>query len=152
MKFYTIGFTQKSAEEFFELLKCNYVDTLIDVRINNKSQLAGFAKGRDLKYFLREICNIEYIYEEQFAPTKELLDDWKKQKIIWEEYEYLYRRILYKRNVHKLFAEKYYDELKNKSVCFLCSEATPEFCHRRLLVEYIKEFCPETNDVLINHL
>lgn len=153
MKLYTIGFTQKTAEEFFEGLKRNNISTLVDVRLNNKSQLAGFAKGRDLKYFLSKLCNISYSYEEQFAPTKELLDDWKKNKILWEEYEFLYKRILMSRQVERIFTKKFlYVNNKPDNICFLCSEQSPKNCHRRLLAEYLRDYCPNLECSEIIHL
>ena len=87
MKLYTIGFTQKSAREFFNKIKNNNIDLLIDIRLNNISQLAGFAKGKDLEYFLKEICNCEYAHDDVFAPTKELLDNYRANKVSWKEYE-----------------------------------------------------------------
>jgi len=129
---YTIGFTKKSAEEFFELLKANNVKKLIDIRLNNKSQLAGFTKGNDLKYFLKEICSIEYEHRLEFAPTKDILDSYKKGEIDWVEYVDLYNKLLEKRkDIYKLSI----DEINNS--CFLCSEDTAENCHRRLLAEKV---------------
>ena len=78
MKVYTIGFTQKSAQEFFELLKTNKIRLLVDIRLNNASQLAGFTKGNDLKYFVKQICNSEYLHLLELAPTKDILDGYKK--------------------------------------------------------------------------
>lgn len=140
---YTIGFTKKSAEEFFELLKKNNVKKLIDVRLNNKSQLAGFAKGRDLEYFLKEIMDIEYSHRVEFSPSKELLDGYKKGSIPWEEYEDIYVDLIIRRGdvfqVNK-------DDIDD--ACLLCSEATPEHCHRRLLAERLSSLL----DVSISHL
>lgn len=154
MIFYTIGFTQKTAEEFFEGLNGKSITTLIDIRLNNKSQLAGFAKGKDLKYFLDKLCNIQYRYEPKFAPTKELLDDWKKKKIMWEEYEFLYKRILIQRKADEVFMDRYInvDYRLAGNICFLCSESTPEYCHRRLLADYLKRNCLELQNVEIIHL
>ena len=149
MKIYTIGFTKKSAEVFFETLRKADAQTLVDVRLNNKSQLAGFAKGSDLEYFLKEICNIDYRYEEQFAPTKDLLDRWHKQTVSWEDYTSEYRDILQKRKAEKIFEVRYKDA---GNVCFLCAEPTPENCHRRLLAEYLKEHFPDPDAVEIIHL
>lgn len=154
MKIYTIGFTQKTAEEFFEGLKDKGITKLIDIRLNNKSQLAGFAKGKDLKYFLGNLCGIEYVYEPEFAPTKELLDAWKKQKIAWDEYETVYNQILIDRKAKALFIDRYMREIPDQTgnICFLCSESTPEHCHRRLLAEYLKENCREIKDLEIIHI
>lgn len=142
---YTIGFTQKSAEQFFELLKKNQVARIIDIRINNASQLAGFAKGKDLQYFVKQICNANYEYVKDFAPTKELLAKWRKAEINWEQYTRVYLNLLKERSILKK-----YDVKKFNNACFLCSEETPELCHRRLLVEYMKEHSEE--DVKIIHL
>ena len=149
MKIYTIGFTKKSAELFFETIKSNNIQTLIDVRLNNKSQLAGFAKGTDLAYFLEKICGVDYYYEPQFAPTKELLDQWHKQSITWNEYTETYNNILESRRAERIFEVRY----KNVgNVCFLCSEATPEDCHRRLLAEYLSDHCLNVIEGEIIHL
>lgn len=98
---YTIGFTKKSAEQFFELLKQNKVKMLVDVRISNGSQLAGFAKGNDLKYFVRAICNIDYKHITDFAPTKELLSKWRKEEVNWKQYTEIYTGLLKSRDIIK---------------------------------------------------
>jgi len=87
IKLYTIGFTKKNAQQFFELLTSNEVQEIVDTRVNNKSQLAGYAKGVDLKYFAKAVANIEYSHELDFAPTKELLSQYRKKKLSWEDYE-----------------------------------------------------------------
>ena len=143
MKLFTIGFSKKSAEEFFTLLTKNRIKKLIDIRLNNKSQLAGFANVKYLPYFLK-LHNIEYEYKPELAPTKELLDGYKKKQISWQEYEKMYNKILLDRNILNLIKK---DELNNS--VFLCSEPTPTHCHRRLLAEYIaKHF----DNVEIKHL
>lgn len=142
---YTIGFTKKSAEQFFELLRKNNIAKLVDVRINNSSQLAGFAKGRDLKYFVKRICNADYVHITDFAPTKELLSKWRKEEVNWEQYTEIYLSLLKERSIIKRFGVKNFD-----NSCFLCSEETPEMCHRRLLVEYMKK--NSTEEVKIIHL
>jgi len=141
---YTIGFTKKSAEQFFELLSCNGVKRIIDVRLNNSSQLAGFAKASDLKYFVRAIGNMDYSFEEDFAPTKELMSDYQNKRIDWEKYEKIYLNLLKERNVLDKYSVEELD-----GTCFLCSEHTPEHCHRRILVEFLKS---ENNNVEIIHL
>jgi uncharacterized protein (DUF488 family) len=132
---YTIGFTQTTAERFFGALKSAGVKRLLDVRLNNVSQLAGFAKRDDLAYFLDAICGIAYVHEPLLAPTREMLDAYKKQKGSWQEYE---RRFL------ALMAERKIEERLNRDLfevptVLLCSEATPECCHRRLVLEYLQE-------------
>ncbi|MCS2571757.1 DUF488 family protein [Bacteroides ovatus] len=100
---FTIGFTKKSAEHFFELLKKYHVKKIIDIRINNTSQLAGFAKGVDLSYFAQQICGIEYTHIIDFAPTKELLSDYQKKNIDWKGYQQIYRKLIENRKI----AQKY---------------------------------------------
>lgn len=141
MNIYTIGFTQKSAQKFFSLLMESKVRTVVDIRLNNKSQLAGFSKGEDLKYFLTELCGIEYKHDTDLAPTKEILSSYKDKKIDWPQYEEQFFDLLNNRKIKELLAKKY--NLKFEGVCFLCSEATAEYCHRRLVAEYIKQSYPE---------
>ena len=131
---YTIGFTKKSAEQFFGLLRNNGVKQLVDVRISNTSQLAGFAKGKDLEFFTNEICHIPYKHIVDFAPTKELLDQWHKNEVTWTEYVEIYTKMLNDREIVKKYGVKSFH-----GACFLCSEDTPEQCHRRLLAEYLQE-------------
>ena len=138
IKLYTIGFTKKTARQFFELLKKNNVKKLVDVRINNSSQLAGFAKGADLEYFAEAICGIQYEFVADFAPTKELLSDYQNKKITWEEYKQTYRSLIETRKVTEKYDIKEFDH-----ACFLCSEPTAEQCHRGLLVEYFWESNPD---------
>jgi uncharacterized protein (DUF488 family) len=137
MKLFTIGFTKKSAKEFFSILYDAGVNKVIDIRLNNKSQLAGFTKSEDLDYFLNKICNIEYVHDLEFAPTKEILDDYKEKKITWSEYEKLFYELLVKRNIEKHVSEMplgYFD-----GACFLCSEEKPDNCHRKLVIEYLRK-------------
>lgn len=150
MKLFTIGFTQKKAEEFFESLKKNKIDILIDVRLNNKSQLAGFAKGDDLKYFLDKICRIKYSHEKDYTPTKELLSGWRNKTIEWNQYVEIFNSILNERRAGDTFLKKYFKEGEN--ICFLCSEKEPEYCHRRLLAEYLVANCEELSNVEIVHI
>lgn len=136
MQIFTMGFTKKSAEEFFDLIRKHQIEILIDVRLNNQSQLAGFTKGRDLAFFLKEICNCEYSHEIQFAPTKDILNRYKKEEISWEQYEVDFNELIKKRNILDIFKTKY---LKYDKVLLLCSEPTPECCHRRLLAEALSK-------------
>jgi len=94
MTIYTIGFTEKSAEQFFEIIKSNSIDLLVDIRLNNKSQLAGFTKGENLAYFLQEICGCSYKHFPKLAPTKEILNDYKNKKISWNKYTKLYHSLI----------------------------------------------------------
>jgi uncharacterized protein (DUF488 family) len=128
---YTIGFTRKSAETFFGLLKSAGVRRMVDVRLNVTSQLAGFAKQTDLRYFLRALLEAEYLHLTEAAPTKALLDGFKKGRLSWEEYAEGYRALLEERH-----AATFLRETIRAGDCFLCSEHEPTHCHRRLLAAY----------------
>lgn len=134
MNLYTIGFTQKSAERFFELIKIYHITMLVDIRLNNKSQLAGFTKGEDLKYFLKEICNCNYRHCDEYAPTKSILDGYKKKQFSWDEYVSQYLPLMERRHAVDKFLSTFSGV---ENICLLCSEPTPEQCHRRLLAEMI---------------
>lgn len=135
---YTIGFTQKTAENFFTLLKKHNIDLLIDVRLNNTSQLSGFTKFPDIQYFANELCKIEYIHDKKFSPTRELLTKYKKKEINWEEYEFQFSKHMEERNIKAHIKTNYYF-YKQKNICILCSESSPERCHRRLVGNYFSE-------------
>lgn len=143
MNIFTIGFAQKSAEEFFTLLTDNKVKKLIDIRLNNKSQLAGFANAKHLPYFLKLHC-IDYEYKPELAPTKELLNGYKNKEVDWQEYEKVYNKILLDRDILNIIS---INELDNS--VFLCSEPTAEQCHRRLAAEYLAN---SSNNIKIKHL
>ena len=130
----TIGFTKKSAERFFTMLKEAGVRRLIDTRLNNISQLAGFAKRDDLRFFLKEIGGIEYLHEPLLAPSQDMLDAFKKEKGDWSVYEEQFLTLMAERRIADVLSP----DLLNDS-CLLCSEDTPEHCHRRLVVEYLSE-------------
>lgn len=134
MNTYTIGFTQKSAKTFFEHINDAEIKTVIDVRLNNVSQLSGFAKKNDLKYFLEILCDANYLHIPDFAPTKEMLNAYKKKEITWHSYEDKFINLISRRNVERIIEPKLI-----KDSCFLCSEHEPHFCHRRLLVDYLNE-------------
>ncbi|MCF2643500.1 DUF488 domain-containing protein [Roseburia hominis] len=136
MNIYTMGFTQKNAEQFFGIIRENEIEMLIDVRLNNQSQLAGFTKGKDIVYFLKELCNCNYDHNIAYAPTKEILQQYKKNNISWEEYEKRYNNLIKSREIESSFKSKYSQYTR---VLLLCSEATPEHCHRRLLAEYLQK-------------
>lgn len=146
MILYTIGFTQKSAEEFFETIKYRSIEMLVDVRLFNSTQLAGFAKKKDLEYFLDKICGCKYEHKVEYAPTKKILEDYKNGKITWDSYKLQYEFLMDERKAVKDF-EKCFNNIYG-SVCLLCAEPTAEHCHRRLLAEMIKK---ELNDVEIIH-
>ncbi len=131
---FTIGFTQKSAKEFFELLEANSIELLADIRLNNTSQLAGFTKARDLGFFLG-LFDIDYEHWAKFAPPKEIFKKYKKDGD-WVAFETAYRKHV---RENDLIVEGDIEKIRCRRVCLLCSEATAENCHRRLLAEMIRE-------------
>lgn len=144
MEIYTIGFTKKKAEDFFSMIKDNDIKLLIDVRLNNTSQLSAFAKKNDLKYFLKELCNCEYVHIPDLAPTKEILKPYQKKEISWEAYEDKFMNLMQRRRI-----ERYLRSEDFNNSCLLCSEHLPHYCHRRLVLEYLKKF---NNGIQSNHL
>lgn len=144
IKLFTIGFTQKKAETFFTSLKTAGVRRIIDIRLNNVSQLAGFAKKDDLIYFLRELCDCSYRHDPRLAPTKNILDDYKKKMIDWPEYVIRFNKLISDRKIETLLDREELD-----GACLLCSEPAADMCHRRLVAEYLKE---ELGDIEIKHL
>ena len=145
MEIYTIGFTKRTAAEFFGALKRAGIKRLLDVRLNNVSQLAGFTKRDDLPFFLKEICGAEYVHQPLLAPTQGMLDEYKKKKGSWEDYE--------KRFLHLMEERKIEDRIdRNQFVtptALLCSETTADHCHRRLVLDYLKaKWC----DLKVAHL
>lgn len=146
MKIFTIGFTEKKAERFFSLIKLSGTKRIVDVRLNNISQLSGFAKKDDLKYFLKEICDVDYTHIPDLAPTKEILSPYQKKEITWQQYEDRFLNLMAKRNIEKHVKPSVIDE-----GCLLCSEHLPHHCHRRLVAEYLKSHWTE-EDIEIKNL
>ena len=142
---FTIGFTQKKAEQFFETLIKSGVKRVIDTRLNNVSQLAGFAKKPDLAYFLQKIGGIEYIHILDLAPTKDILDAYKKKEITWDSYEQKFNQLIKQRKIES----KLSIDIIDKS-CLLCSELKPHNCHRRLVAEYLQNNLEK--NIKIHHL
>ena len=134
MSLYTIGFTKRSAENFFETLKSAGVTKLIDIRINKTSQLAGFAKGSDLPYFLRVSAGIAYESIENLAPSKDLLRRYRLKEITWDIFEDLYlKQVKSSGSLDSLNPRDF------ENACLLCSEHTPDRCHRRLLADELNK-------------
>lgn len=133
MEIYTIGFTKKTAAEFFESLKRHDIERLVDVRVNNTSQLAAFAKRDDLTYFLKELVGADYVHEPLLAPTKELLKGYRDAELDWESYEMAFLDLMADRNIEDVIPR----DLFSKRTVLLCSEPTSERCHRRLVIEYL---------------
>jgi uncharacterized protein (DUF488 family) len=145
MEIYSIGFTQKSASQFFSTLKAHGIERLLDVRLNNTSQLAAFAKQTDLAYFLREICAADYEHEPLLAPTQDILDAYKKHKGDWDVYSEAYLTLIRSRKVETALSKESFQ----KRTVLLCSETTAEHCHRRLALEYLQR---HWEGVTIRHL
>ena len=144
MKIYTIGFTKKSERAFFSKLKESGAKRLVDVRLNNVSQLAGFAKKDDLRYFLNIICQMEYLHTPTLAPTQDILDAYKKQKGDWNVYEGHFLALMRARHIETAVSREIMDES-----CLLCSEELPDYCHRRLVAEYLRD---RWGDLEIQHI
>lgn len=134
MKIFTIGFTKKNAQRFFELLHESGAKRVVDVRLNNVSQLAGFAKRDDLAYFLNQICGIEYVYMPELAPTQSMLNEYKKNNGDWGIYERQFLDLMAQRQIEKTVSREIIYE-----GCLLCSEDKPHHCHRRLVAEYLRQ-------------
>lgn len=144
MMIYTVGFTNKPARAFFQMLRDSSARSLVDVRLNNIPPLAGFAQGDDLAYFLNTICEMEYVHEPLLAPNNDMLDDYMNHGASWGSYERRFRNLMRERRVEKMVSQA----LVDNSV-LLCSEEKPARCHRRLVAEYLKE---HWGDVQIRHL
>ncbi len=143
MKLFTIGFTKSSAERFFSRLSKAHVKKLLDVRLNNVSQLSGFAKKDDIRYFTKSIVGIEYEHLPELAPTQDILDEYKKSKGSWSAYAEKFLDLMARRKIENI------DRSKLDGGCLLCSEDKPHHCHRRLVAEYLKD---KWGDVEIEHL
>jgi uncharacterized protein (DUF488 family) len=144
VRVFTIGFTKKSARKFFETLRCSGARRVVDVRLNNMSQLAGFTKRDDLEFFLKELCGLDYVHLTDLAPTQEMLDEYKKRKGDWATYEKRFLDLMEQRHVE--------DRIPKEIIadgCLLCSEDKPHHCHRRLVVEY---FDRHWGDITASHL
>lgn len=144
MTIYTIGFTKKLARDFFKVVAESGAKRIVDVRLNNVSQLSGFAKKNDLAYFLEAICGVEYSHLPILAPTKEMLDDYKKGRRDWSWYEDSFLSLMEERSIEEAVPEELIAD-----ACLLCSEAGPHHCHRRLVAEYLQQ---HWNDIDIQHL
>jgi uncharacterized protein (DUF488 family) len=145
MEIYSIGFTQKSAAQFFGALKQAGIGRLMDIRLNNTSQLAAFAKASDLPYFLRELCGADYVHQPLLAPTQDMLDAYKKKKGDWADYETEFLALMAQRDIaHTLDRASF-----QQPTVMLCSEPTAEHCHRRLVLEYLQQ---RWNGIIICHL
>lgn len=144
MKLFTIGFTKKTARDFFEMLHESGAKRIVDVRLNNVSQLAGFAKKKDLAYFLEKIYGLEYVHAPELAPTQEILDGYKKNGGEWEVYEKKFLALMKERKIEDTLSKQVISD-----GCLLCSEHKPHHCHRRLVAEYLKQ---HWGDIDVVHL
>lgn len=132
IELHTIGFTKTTAKGFFERLRTSNAKTLIDVRLNNKSQLAGFAKGQDLSYFLKEICGMGYVHEVKLAPSDDILKAFKRDKGDWGVYRNRFLNLMSQRRIESAYSPEFFH-----GGCLLCSEDKPHHCHRSLVCEYL---------------
>jgi uncharacterized protein (DUF488 family) len=144
MKLFTIGFTKKTAEKFFGLLRGSGAKRVVDVRLNNVSQLAGFAKRDDLAFFLKEVADMDYVHVPELAPTQEMLDAYKKEKGDWKQYEQRFLGLMRERKIEERLPRSIFD-----GGCLLCSEDKPHQCHRRLVAEYLQQ---HWGDIEVKHL
>ena len=144
MRVFTIGFTRKTARQFFEALRHSGAKRVVDVRLNNVSQLAGFAKREDLKFFLKEVCDIDYVHLPELAPTKDILDDYRKRKGDWADYESRFLGLMEDRRIENRIPKDVIAE-----GCLLCSEDKPHHCHRRLVAEYLNR---HWGNIAVSHL
>lgn len=142
MKIHTIGFTRKTAEVFFSRLQSSGISRVIDTRLHNSSQLAGFAKKEDLRFFLRTIGKIDYLHEPLLAPTADILDAFKKGRMAWNEYEGHFLDLMRNRHIEVAVSREILDH-----GCLLCSEDKPHHCHRRLVAEYLRDHWGEVDIV-----
>ena len=145
MEVYTLGFTKRSAADFFGALRAAGIQRLLDVRLHNTGQLAGFTKREDLAYFLRDLCGAEYRHEPQLAPSADLLEAYRKRKGSWQEYERGFRALMAERAIERSYDPSLFAE----PTVLLCSETTAERCHRRLVLEHLQE---HWDDIEIVHL
>lgn len=142
MRLFTIGFTKKKTREFFGLLSDSGATALVDIRLRNRSQLAGFAKRDDLEFFLSEICDMHYRQELILTPTEQALRDYQHGAVSWEQYAAEYVRLLEGRQVEAVLSPADLNE-----AVLLCSEASPDRCHRRLAAEYLASAWGDTGIV-----
>lgn len=139
-----MGFTKKNAKEFFGIINKNQIEVLIDVRLNNKSQLAAFTKEEDLKFFLWQLCACAYEHELDLAPNEAILESWRKSKMKeedWKTYTKSFVPLIKNRHIERLFEQKYLKKYNN--VLLLCSEPKGEHCHRHIVAEYLKNQFPQ---------
>ena len=144
MRVFTIGFTKKTAERFFTTLQRPGLLRVVDVRLNNVSQLAAFAKRDDLRFFLKVICGVDYVHRPEMAPSQDILTAYKKDGGSWENYEREFIGLMSERRIDQVTPRELID-----GSCLLCSEASPDHCHRRLVAEYLRD---KWGDVEIEHL
>jgi uncharacterized protein (DUF488 family) len=145
VEIFSIGFTQTTAADFFDRLKQHGIERLLDVRLNNRSQLAGFAKRDDLAFFLSELVDVRYEHAPILAPTPDILDAYKKRRgMPWGDYEEKFLALLRERRIER---ELNPEDFERKRTVLLCSEASAEYCHRRLVIEYLAERWPNVHAV-----
>jgi uncharacterized protein YeaO (DUF488 family) len=138
------GFTRKSAQTFFTQLRDAGVKRLVDVRLNNTSQLAGFTRKDHLRYFTHAICGIDYVHLPALAPTADILDAFNKHQGDWSRYDQRFLDLLRSRRIEETVSPGMLE-----GGCLLCAEEKPRHCHRRLVAEYLRD---KWGNVEIEHL
>jgi hypothetical protein len=138
MGIFTIGFTKHTAESFFEKLKKNKIEILLDIRLNNTSQLSGFAKYPDIKFFSENLANCKYIHDINFAPSEKILNEYKKKLIDWDEYTSQFNCLMSNRDIENYILRNY-SKYRSNNMCLLCSEFSPKQCHRSLVAVYFQK-------------
>ena len=133
MEICSIGYTKKTAEEFFETLRAARVEQVVDVRLNNTSQLAGFTKQNDLAYFVPKLLGGRYVHEPQLAPSPELFSEFKRNHGPWDDFARGFLNLMAERRIEENLSPEFFAP---RSV-LLCSEPAPDLCHRRLVIEYL---------------
>jgi len=142
---YTTGFTEKSAERFFDLLRAHSVHALVDTRLRPDGQLSGFAKKVDLPYFLRELAGADYVHLPVLAPKDDFLKQYRADRD-WSRYVEQFEQLMDDRRIPETLDK---DLFYSRACCLLCSEASPERCHRRLIAE---RMAAAWGDVEVVHL
>lgn len=134
LSLHTIGFTQKTAEQFFGMIRDADVDRIIDVRLKSDSQIAGFAKSPNLQFFAKELCGIDYHHLPFLAPSTPLFTSYKKEKTMgWPDFRDRFLDLMDERHVEEKVSRDLLD-----GACLLCSEHEPHECHRTLVAEYLR--------------
>ncbi len=136
MNLFTLSAYETTAEQFFETLKKQKADLVLDVRLRNTNQLCGFTKEKDLAYFVHNIAGAQYVHDLLFAPDSDLLDVYTKHVIDWNGYRQAYLSEMEERNARSVFAQKYQ---QYASICILGTATSHRRSHSEALLEYLEK-------------